>query len=463
MRQTHLLRYNRQSARSPRALLGYKYDGARRQRRIFWEGLMIPASDTTRCSFAVPYTLPGDCAGALSATVLLLLAGLALVAGCSKPAQGGPPHFPPPDVTTTTVNQKDVPIYGEWVANLDGYTNAQIQPQVTGYLVRQDYKEGSVVRKGQVLFEIDARPFQAVLDQAQGQLAQAKAQLELAQINVKRDTPLAEARAIARSQLDNDLQTLAADQATVKAQEAAVETAQLNLGFTKVRSLLNGIAGIAATQVGSLVKNDTVLTTVSQVEPIKVYFAIGEQEYLALSEKARQGGAADLLHSASRVPIELMLSNGSVYPSKGYIVFVDRGVDTSTGTIRVAAAFPNPQNLLRPGQYGKVRAQTSLKKDALLVPQRAVTELQGSYNIAVVNADNKVHIQPVEVGPQIGNEWVITSGLKPGETVVVEGNGKLMDGMPVHPHPVAPDEAGSDQGAAPSGTGQKPSAGAEGK
>jgi RND family efflux transporter MFP subunit len=408
--------------------------------------------------------------GLPSAAALLLLSGLALLAGCSKPAKGGgPPQFPPPDVTTTTVDQKTVPIYGDWVANLDGFTNAQIQPQVTGYLIRQDYKEGSAVRKGQVLFEIDPRPFQAALDQATGQLAQARANLQLAQINVKRDSPLAEARAIARSQLDNDLQTQAADEATVQAQEAAVETAKLNLGFTKVRSLLDGVAGIAATQVGSLVKTDTVLTTVSQVQPIKVYFAISEQEYLALSKKAQEGGAADLLHSSSRVPIELTLSNGNVYPSKGRIVFVDREVNPSTGTIRVAAAFPNPQNLLRPGQYGRVRAQTAIEKNALLVPQRAVTELQGSYQVAVVNADNKVHIQPVQVGPQLGTEWLITSGLKPGDQVVIEGNGKLMDGMPVHPHPAQPEQANADQGAGgatpegKSASAGKPDAGSEGK
>ncbi len=431
---------------------------------------MTPPANTTSRSGPVrkEAPAPGHCAGVLSAAFLLLLAGLALVAGCSKPAQGGGPgQYPPPDVTTTTVEQKDVPVFGDWVANLDGYTNAQIQPQVTGYLIHQDYKEGSQVRKGQVLFEIDPRPFQAALDQANGQLAQAKAQLQLAQINVKRDSPLAEARAIARSQLDNDLQTQAAEQASVKAQEAAVEVAQLNLGFTKVRSLLDGIAGIAATQVGSLVKNDTVLTTVSQVQPIKVYFAISEQEYLALSKKAQQGGAADLLHSSSRVPIELTLSNGVVYPSKGYIVFVDRQVNPSTGTIRVAAAFPNPQSLLRPGQYGKVRAQTELQHGALVVPQRAVTELQGSYQVAVVNADNKVHIQAVQVGPQIGADWVITSGLQPGEQVVIEGNGKLVDGIPVHPHPAAPEQAnaetGAGQHAAPTDNSGKPSAGSEGK
>jgi membrane fusion protein (multidrug efflux system) len=413
-------------------------------------------------------TICGRQSGCASAAVLLLLAGLALIAGCSHSAKGGgPPQYPPPDVTTTTVEQKDVPVYGEWVANLDGYTNAQIQPQVTGYLIRQDYKEGSQVSKGQILYEIDPRPFQAALDQANGQLAQAKAQLLLAQINTKRDTPLAEARAIARSQLDNDLQTQAANEATVQAQQAAVESAQLNLGWTKVRSLLDGIAGIATTQVGSLVTQSTVLTTVSQVQPIKVYFAISEQEYLALSDKVRSAGGSDLLHGADRVPIQLTLSNGSVYPNTGRIIFVDRQVNSNTGTIRVAAAFSNPQSLLRPGQYGQVRAQTQLRRGALLVPQRAVTELQGSYQVAVVNADNKVHIQPVEVGPQIGTTWVITSGLKPGEQVVVEGTGKLADGIPVHPHPAAPEQANADQPSADqSGTGHdnagKPSA-SEGK
>ncbi len=417
-------------------------------------------------------TLNVSHAGCASATLLLLLAGLALVAGCSSPAKGGgPPQYPPPDVTTTTVEQKDVPVFGEWVANLDGYTNAQIQPQVTGYLIRQNYKEGSQVRKGEVLYEIDPRPFQAALDQAKGQLAQAKAQLQLAQINTKRDTPLAEARAIARSQLDNDLQTQAADEASVTAQEAAVETAQLNLGFTQVRSLLDGIAGIATTQVGSLVTQSTVLTTVSQVQPIKVYFAISEQEYLALSNKVRSAGGSDLLHSADRVPIQLTLSNGTVYPAKGRIIFVDRGVNSNTGTIRVAAAFANPQSLLRPGQYGRVRAQTELQRGALLVPQRAVTQLQGSYQVAVVNPDNKVHIQPVEIGPQIGTDWVIASGLKPGEQVVIEGNGKLADGMPVHPHAAAPEQASAEQTSADQsnadqasqGKTAKPSASSEGK
>jgi membrane fusion protein (multidrug efflux system) len=437
-------------------------------RTLPWEGSMIsPPKTTSRRTLLRradnDLTVRARCAGCPSAAVLLLLAGLALVAGCSKASKaGGPPQYPTPDVTTTVVEQKDVPIFGEWVANLDGFTNAQIQPQVSGYLIRQDYKEGSQVRKGQVLYEIDPRPFQAVLDQAKGQLAQAQAQLQLSEINVKRDTPLAEARALARSQLDNDLQSQAANSAAVTSQKANVETAQLNLGFTKVRSLLDGIAGIATTQVGSLVSPTTVLTTVSQVEPIKVYFAISEQEYLTLSKKVRSAGASDLLHASDRVPVQLTLSNGTVYPSKGRIIFVDRQVNSSTGTIRVAASFANPQSLLRPGQYGKVRAQTDLQKNALLVPQRAVSELQGSYQVAVVGADDKVHLQPVEVGPQIGAEWVISGGLKPGEQVVVEGVGKLGDGMAVHPKPVEPEHASAEQSGAGQGSSGKPSAG-EGK
>jgi membrane fusion protein (multidrug efflux system) len=422
---------------------------------------MAPPSSPSSIQGSIASLHPDSeaCVSRASGALLLLLAGLALLAGCAKAAKGGgPPQYPPPDVVTAVVEQKNVPLYGEWVANLDGYTNAQIEPQVTGYIVRQNYKEGSPVHKGEVLYEIDPRPFVAALDQAQAQLGQAQAQLQLAEINVKRDTPLAEARAIARSQLDNDLQSKSANDASVKAAQANVAIAELNVSFTKVRSLLDGIAGIATVQTGSYVKADTVMTTVSQVQPIKVYFAISEQEYLKLTKKAREGGAADLLHSSNRVPVELTLSNGSIYPQRGYIVFVDREVNPATGTIRVAAAFPNPQNLLRPGQFGKVRAQTEIQKDVLLVPQRAVTELQGTYQVAVVGDGDRVHIQPVQVSAQIGTDWLVTSGLKAGERVVIEGNGKLVDGIPVHPHPAAdaqqpgdpspadPNSAGSTRG-----------------
>lgn len=384
-----------------------------------------PAPASLRCTASTQSRRPAIFAGAL-------LVALAAATGCAK-QNAAPPPRQAPAVSVATVEQKDVPIFGEWVGTLDGYTNAMIQPQVSGYLIKQDYREGSIVHKGQILFEIDPRPLQALLDQAKGQLAQANANLGLANINVKRDTPLAQARAIARSQLDNDVQQQAASEATARASQASVEQAQLNLGFTRVRSLLDGVAGQAAIQVGSLVGPSSVLTTVSQVQPIKVYFAISEQEYLALSRQAQAGGASDLLHSSSRVPIQLTLSNGSVYPEKGYIVFVDRAVNAQTGTIRIAAAFSNRQSLLRPGQYGRVRAQTDIHRNAMLIPQRAVTELQGNYQVAVVDSDNKVHIQPVHVGQQIGQEWLVTSGLKPGQHVVTEGTGKLAEGMTVQP------------------------------
>ncbi len=372
---------------------------------------------------------------------LSLSLGLAVLSGCAKKAP--PPQPGPPSVTVTAVEQRNVPIYGEWVANLDGYVNAQIQPQVSGYLLQQNYKEGSVVHRGQVLFQIDPRPYQAALDQAKGQLAQSNANLGLANINVKRDTPLSQARAIARSQLDNDVQGQASAEAVVRSSQAGVSTAELNLSFTKVRALIDGIAGLAATQVGSLVSPATVLTTVSQVQPIKAYFAISEQEYLALSNKVRTAGSTDLLHSGARVPLQLTLSNNAVYPEKGYIVFVDRQVNPQTGTIRVAAAFPNRQNLLRPGQFGRIRAQTSNEQNALLVPQKAVTEVQGTYHVAVVDDSDKVHMQSVQVGKQIGQDWLISSGLKAGQRVVTEGTGKLADGMPVHPMP-APATAAAD-------------------
>lgn len=377
----------------------------------------------------------------------LTLSAVLITVGCGTKAQTNAPP-PPPIVGVVTVEQKTVPIYGNWVASLDGYTNANIQPQVSGYLIRQTYREGSYVHKGDVLFEIDPRPFEAALDQAKGQVAQAKgqlgqaqAQLGLAQINVKRDTPLAQAHAIAQSQLDNDIQNEAqvqalikANQASIEAAQAAVETAQLNLGFTKVRSLLDGIAGIAQTQIGNLVSPTTVLTTVSQVNPIKVYFSISEQEYLSLADKIK-GTSADFLRSKKPVPLQLTLANGNVYPHEGRILFPDRQVDAQTGTIRIVGAFANPGNILRPGQFGRIRAMTAFNQNALLVPQRAVAELQGRDQIAVVGPDNRVSVRTVEMGDRIGDMWIVKSGLKPGERVVSEGTSKIRDGEVVNPKP----------------------------
>jgi len=363
-----------------------------------------------------------------------LLASILLLTSCAK-KQGGPQVVAPIRVTVATVERRNVSLYGDWVATLDGFVNAQIQPQVSGYMIKQDYREGSVVQSGDVLFEIDPRPFQATLDQAEGQLAQAQAQLELAKINVKRDTPLAEAHAIAQSQLDNEVQQQAAQGAAVRTAEANVEQARLNLGFTKVHSLVTGIAGRAMTQVGSLVSQSTGLTIVSQVNPVKVYFSISEQEYLGLSGRVKAGGKADLLRSGNSIALQLTLGNGNIYPYKGQIVFVDRQVNPQTGTIQIAGSFPNPQNLLRPGQFGRIKAETEVRHDALLIPQRAVNELQGSYQVAVVDSNNTVQIRNVALGPQLGSDLIITSGINPNERVVTEGVSKLKDGLRVSPQP----------------------------
>jgi membrane fusion protein (multidrug efflux system) len=359
--------------------------------------------------------------------VFLLAAGM-LVAGCEKAAA---PAMPPPTVSVATVVEKDVPIESDWVATLDGFTNAQIQPQVTGYLVKQTYQEGSFVHKDDVLFQIDPRPFQAVVDQANGQLAQANAQLGLAVINVNRDTPVAKLHAIAQSQLDNDIQAKLSAEAAVETAKATVETAELNLGFTQVRSLIDGIAGIAQTQVGSLVSPTTILTTVSKVDPIKVYFPISEQEYLRIADKI--SGSVNLLSSENPVPLTLTLANGNEYPQKGKIIFADRQVDPQTGTIRIVGAFPNRGNILRPGQFGRIQAITDNRKNALLIPQRSVTDLQGNYQVAVVGPDDKVEIRKVTVGDRIGDLWIITDGLKPGERVITEGFQKVGPGSPVKP------------------------------
>ncbi len=373
-----------------------------------------------------------------------------LLAGCSPkstPRRQRPQHAGPIPLTVVKVKQENVPIYGKWTGTVAGYVNAEISPEVSGYLIRQDYREGSVVHKGQVLFEIDPRPFQAAVDKAKGSLAQVRAQLQLAEINLHRDRPLAKAHAIAQSQLDNDIQQVAADKAAVESAKGNLETANLNLGFTKVRSLITGIAGLTKIQVGNLVSPSSVLTTVSQVNPIKVYFAISEQEYLELSQRARAGGKSDLLNSGNTVPLQLTLANGQVYPHKGHIVFVDRAVDQQTGTLKIAGSFPNPRRLLRPGQFGNVRAETDVMHGALVVPQQAVNSLQGSYQVAVVGPHDKVHIQPVQLGPESGKMQVITKGLKPGEEIAIEDISKLRDGMPVKPHvvPAPPPDTGQTQ------------------
>jgi membrane fusion protein (multidrug efflux system) len=332
------------------------------------------------------------------------------------------------------VVQKDVPIEGEWVGTLEGYVNAQISPQVSGYLIRQDYQEGAFVRKGQLLFEIDPRPFQAALDQAKGQLAQAEAQMANAELNVKRDIPEAEAHAIPQSQLDTDTQALRALKASVEADQAAVEQASINLGYTKVVSLIDGIAGINTVQVGNLVGPSTVLTAVSQLSPIKVYFPISEQEYLRLADGGGPG-SVDFITHASRIPLRLTLADGSAYPHPGKVIFADRQVNTQTGTIQIVGEFPNSKNLLRPGQYARVQAPTGKIEGATLVPQAAVNQQQGICEVTVIGSDNRAQLRTVEVGPRVGTLWVITSGLKPGERVVVAGAEKAKEGELVNPTP----------------------------
>jgi RND family efflux transporter MFP subunit len=367
----------------------------------------------------------------LRRALLFSLFGSLLCAGCTQ-KKSSPPD--PPRVQVAQVVEKDVSIYSEWVATLDGYVNAQIQPQVTGYLIKQDYREGSLVHKNDVLFEIDPRPFQAALDQAKAQLAQAKAQLDNTTLNVKRDIPEAEANAIAQSQLEGDTQMQLAAKATVEAARAAVEQAALNLSFTKVRSLVSGIAGITQVQVGNLVTPSTVLTGVSQVDPIKTYFPVSGEDYLRIADKIHPE-TVNLLSSASTIPLQLILSNGSTYVHSGSILFADRQVDQQTGTIRIAGAFANPGNILRPGQYAKVRAVTQILKRALLVPQRAVSQLQGSAQVAVVGPDNKITIRAVQTGERVDTMWVISSGLVAGDRVVAEGTQKVKDGSTVTPVP----------------------------
>ncbi len=410
----------------------------------------------------------------------------------------------PLDVQVVKVEQTDVPVYSEWIGTTDGMVNAEIKAQVTGYLLRQDYKEGSFVRKGQLLFEIDPRPFQAAVDQAQGQLAQFKGQLEQAnshvkeaeaqvaqansqllqmqaqlaqtqanqvkaQLDVNKYGPLLEQKAVTQQDYDNASQANVVAKAQVRAAEASIETAraqiraanaqvgtakaavtaaqgqienanaairtaELNLGFTRIISPIDGIAGLAQAQVGNLITTQSApLTTVSTVDPIKVYFTVSEQEYLNYT---RRHPTQEERETASRnLELELVLSDGTMYPQKGSFYFADRQVDPKTGAIRLAGTFPNPENVLRPGQYGKVRAVTSTKSDALLVPQRAVSQLQGGYQVAVVGADNHVEIRSVKVGDRTGALWIIEEGLKAGESVVVEGLQRIKPGAAVNPKP----------------------------
>jgi membrane fusion protein (multidrug efflux system) len=435
--------------------------------------------------------------------VTVAVLGAFVVAGRStKPAQAAPR---PLEVEVVQVEQREVPIYSEWIGTTDGMVNADIKAQVTGYLLRQNYKEGSLVKKGELLFEIDPRPFQAALEQANGQVAQFQGQLEQAisqvtqaeaqvaqansqlsqaqaqfsqaqanqvktQLDVNKYAPLAEQKAVTQQDYDNAAQTNVAAKAQVEAAQAGVEaaraqlrvanaqistakaaiatakgqlenaravvkTAALNLGFTRIISPIDGIAGIAQAQVGNLISASSPLTTVSTLDPIKVYFTLNEREYLNFAKRNlinAQKGA-----SVAQLELDLILADGTPYPNKGRFFFADRQVDPKTGAIRLAGVFQNPGNVLRPGQYGRVRAVTSTKDEALLVPQRAVTELQGSYQVAVMGRDNKIEVRTVKVGDRVDAMWIIEDGLKPGDTVVAEGTQKVRPGAVVNPKPFA--------------------------
>ncbi len=386
--------------------------------------------------------------------------------GCGKKEQPPPP---PPTVEVLAVVQKDVPIHKDLVGSLDGYVNAVIRPQVAGYLIRQNYREGDQVKKGQILFEIDPRTFQATLDQAEGSLAQARSELArqeasyaTAKADLARVRPLAQKNAVSQKDLDDaigrELATKAAVESAksaIAAAKANVDKAKLELSFTKILSPVDGIAGIAKAQLGDLVgpSMQTELTSVSTVNPIKAYVNISEQEYLRLTESGMD---------PEKIPLQLILANGSIHPHKGHLALADRQIDPTTGTMKIGALFDNPGNKLRPGGYGMVRAMTRVREGALLVPQRSVSDLQGKLMVAVVGPDNKVDIRGVKVAERIGTDWIITEGLKPGEKIVVEGTQKVKPEMVVNPKPFDPEaaaKAAAEKASAPAqGSSAKPEA-----
>lgn len=371
-----------------------------------------------------------------AAASVWLLSLLPLVLVHCKGETASAPPSPLPHVEVVEIIQKDVPIYSEWVGTTDGSVNAHIRAQVGGYLLRRLYMEGGFVKKGDLLFELDPSKFKVGLDQAQGDLAKAQAHLMKAKLDVERDTPLAKQGAVSQKELVDSIQSYEAAKGATAAAKAAVEQAKLNLGWTRITAPIDGVVGISKAQIGDLIDANTEVTSMSTLDPIRVYFPLSEHEYLRAAEKIRQGYKEQKEGVEYGGPqLELILDGEKIYPHKGRFFLVDRQVDVKTGTILVAALFPNPDNLLRPGQFARVRAITSTKEKALLVPQRAVTELQGNFQVAVVTQDNKVDLRPVKVGQRTGNLWIIDQGLRQGERVVVEGLQKLKAGMAVSPKP----------------------------
>lgn len=368
------------------------------------------------------------------------LSGMALslsllgLVGCEKPQAPPPPQ--PPVVEVAQVQQRNVPVYQEWVGTLDGMVNAQILAQVAGYLIKQNYQEGQPVKKGDLLYEIDPRTFQATLDQAKGNLARQEALLKTAKLDMNRIERLLPQNAVSVRDRDNAVGRETSTEAQVIAAKAAVENAKLELGFTKITSPIDGIAGKSQAQLGDLVGPggaNPVLTTVSKVNPIKAFIPLSEQQYLAYAMDRENGGP-----SHRKMPLQLVLVDGSVYPHPGKFFFADRQVNLQTGTIKVAILFENPGDVLRPGQFARIRAQIRVRENALLVPQRAVAEVQGKQLVAVVNPDNTVNMRPVKTAETVGTEWVVEEGLKPGERVVAEGLQKVREGVKVNPKPFEP-------------------------
>ena len=361
--------------------------------------------------------------------LLLVYLLVGIIFGCDRKEVESTP--PPPEVLVAEVVQKDVPIYGEWVGTTVGFVNAQIRARIQGYLLSRNYTEGSVVKAGDLLFTIDPRPYKAALDQAKAELARAEAAFKKSLLDVKRNTPLAAEGAISQKELDDARQASAANRASVASARAKLDNAQLNYGWTRITSPINGIAGIATSQIGDLILENTSMTTVSQVDPIKVNFPISEKEYLKLADRIEKAGGQEQFNPSH--DLQLILANGSVYPHKGRAVLADRQVDVKTGTITIVSYFPNPGNLLRPGLFAKVRIPIETRPGGLLVQQRAIQELQGTYQVAVIGEENKVAFRKVTLGPRIDSLWLIDEGLQPGEMVVVEGLLKIREGMIVTP------------------------------
>lgn len=391
------------------------------------QGDLLRAADAgLPCQSRTRTRTPGPVTTAVGLLFLLSMIG------CGK--KETPPAPAPPEVEVTDVVVQTVPVYKQWVAQLNGQINADITPKVQGYLIERNYQEGFFVRKGQLLYEIDPRPFVAALDQVKAQVAVAVAQQTEAENNVTRDRPLAAQHAIPQKQLDTDISNLEAATAQVAAAKASMAQAELNLSWTKVFSPIDGLAGISNSNVGDLVGTSTKMTTVSQVDPIRAYFNISESDYLDRAQeisRAVQGGKGQ----ANALPVEFIQTNGVTFPTRGRIILVNREVAASTGTIQLAADFANKGGILRPGGFGNVRIETGSTQNALLVPQAAVIEVQSMYQIVVVGADNKATFRPVKVGERVGTKWIITEGLKPGEKVVVQGFMKVREGMPVNPRP----------------------------